>query len=130
MGCNPTILAVHELYIRAFHILNDFPEILSNEDVVKYDGVLKTLLEDHKDVIGSLAQGFKVGGKMMIKLRITSDHSARNARSTSLTAQSSRPSWTGLSPQGTECSLRANHTSVNYILPIQRLILIIIGVSL
>jgi len=59
VGCNPTILAVHELYIRAFHILNDFPEILSNEDVVKYDGVLKTLLEDHKDVIGSLAQGFK-----------------------------------------------------------------------
>ena len=59
VGCNPTILAVHELYIRAFHILNDFPEILSNEDVVKYDLVLKTLLEDHKDVIGSLAQGFK-----------------------------------------------------------------------
>ena len=59
VGCNPTILAVHELYIRAFHILNDFPEILSNEDVLKYDLVLKTLLEDHKDVIGSLAQGFK-----------------------------------------------------------------------
>ena len=62
IGCNPTILAVHELYIRAFHILNDFPEILSNEDVIKYDAVLKTLLEDHKNVIGSLAQGFKVGG--------------------------------------------------------------------
>lgn len=62
IGCNPTILAVHELYIRAFHILNDFPEILSNEDVIKYDAVLKTLLEDHKNVIGSLAQGFKVLG--------------------------------------------------------------------
>ena len=59
VGCNPTILAVHELYIRAFHILNDFPEILSHEDVLKYDQILKTLLEDHKDVIGSLAQGFK-----------------------------------------------------------------------
>jgi len=59
VGCNPTILAVHELYIRAFHILNDFPEILSTEDVIKYDQILKTLLDDHKDVIGSLAQGFK-----------------------------------------------------------------------
>ena len=63
VGCNPTILAVHELYIRAFHILNDFPEIRCNEDVVKYDAILKTLLEDHKDVIGSLAQGFKVREK-------------------------------------------------------------------
>ena len=63
VGCDPTILAVHELYIRAFHILNDFPEIRCNEDVVKYDAILKTLLEDHKDVIGSLAQGFKVREK-------------------------------------------------------------------
>ena len=59
VGCNPTILAVHELYIRAFHILNDFPEILSYEDVLKYDQILKTLLEDHKDVISSLAEGFR-----------------------------------------------------------------------
>ena len=29
VGCNPTILSVHELYIRAFHILNDFPEIVT-----------------------------------------------------------------------------------------------------
>jgi len=59
VGCNPTILSVHELYIRAFHILNDFPEILSYEDVLKYDQILKTLLEDHKDVISSLAEGFR-----------------------------------------------------------------------
>ena len=59
VGCNPTILAVHELYIRAFHILNDFPEILSTEDVIKYDQILKTLLDDHKDVIGTeLVTGF------------------------------------------------------------------------
>ena len=65
LGCNPTILAVHELYIRAFHILNDFPEILSFEDVLKYDQILKTLLEDHKDVIGSLAEGFRECKKHM-----------------------------------------------------------------
>ena len=84
IGCNPTILAVHELYIRAFHILNDFPEILSNEDVIKYDAVLKTLLEDHKNVIGSLAQGFKVRGSDKDN-EIVSDTFVRNARSTFLT---------------------------------------------
>ena len=59
LGCNPTILAVHELYIRAFHILNDFPELLSLADVTKYSQVLKTLLDDHKDVMSSLAEGFR-----------------------------------------------------------------------
>eukprot|EP00092_Neocalanus_flemingeri_P011906 GFUD01012838.1.p1 GENE.GFUD01012838.1~~GFUD01012838.1.p1 ORF type:complete len:458 (+),score=114.33 GFUD01012838.1:79-1452(+) len=59
VGCNPTILSVHELYIRAFHILNDFPEVLSREDVSKYSQVLRSLMEDHRDVISSLAQGFK-----------------------------------------------------------------------
>eukprot|EP00090_Calanus_glacialis_P029236 TRINITY_DN4692_c0_g1_i1.p1 TRINITY_DN4692_c0_g1~~TRINITY_DN4692_c0_g1_i1.p1 ORF type:complete len:453 (-),score=153.19 TRINITY_DN4692_c0_g1_i1:116-1474(-) len=59
VGCNPIILAVHELYIRAFHILNDFPEVLTLEDVNNYSQVLRTLMEDHKEVMGSLAQGFK-----------------------------------------------------------------------
>jgi len=27
VGCNPTILAVNELYIRSFYMLNEFPEI-------------------------------------------------------------------------------------------------------
>ena len=59
IGCNPTILAVHELYIRSFHILNNFPEIESNEDVEKYCQLLRVLLDDHKDVVSQLAQGFK-----------------------------------------------------------------------
>jgi len=63
IGCNPTILAVHELYIRAFHILNDFPEIQSPEDVKQYDAVLRSLLDDHKDVVSRLAQGFKESAK-------------------------------------------------------------------
>ncbi len=32
VGCNPTILGVHELYIRAFNILNNSPQIESVED--------------------------------------------------------------------------------------------------
>ena len=59
VGCNPTILAVHELYIRSFHILNDFPEIKTKEDEERYSEVLKNLLDDHKDVVSQLAQGFK-----------------------------------------------------------------------
>merc|ERR1712112_445232 len=49
----------HELYIRAFHILNDFPELLNLDDVSEYSSILKTLMEDHKDVMATLAQGFR-----------------------------------------------------------------------
>ena len=70
VGCNPSILSVHELYIRAFHILNDFPEILTKADEEKYTMVLRELLDDHKDVIGTLAQGFKESRKH-IKVQCT-----------------------------------------------------------
>jgi len=63
VGCNPTILAVHEMYIRAFHVLNDFPEIKSLEDVEKYDQLLRELLDEHSEVVSSLAQGFKESKK-------------------------------------------------------------------
>jgi len=63
VGCNPTILAVHELYIRSFHILNDFPEIRTQEDEKRYSNLLKELLDDHKDVVSQLAQGFKESRK-------------------------------------------------------------------
>lgn len=59
VGCNPAILAVHELYIRAFHILNDFPEIVTINDEEKYSQLLRELLDDHKDVVSDLAVGFK-----------------------------------------------------------------------
>jgi len=105
VGCNPTILAVHELYIRAFHILNDFPEILSNEDVIKYDHVLKALLEDHKDVIGSLAQGFKECKKHVADDRVISSFLDRTLTSRlgirmlvthHLLLQESKPGFIGL----------------------------------
>ncbi len=59
VGCNPTILAVHELYIRSFHILNEFPEILSVEDEERFSLILRELLDDHKEVVTQLAAGFK-----------------------------------------------------------------------
>jgi len=72
IGCNPSILAVHELYIRAFHILNDFPELLNLDDVSKYSSILKTLMEDHKDVMATLAQGFKDSRKHITDEKIVS----------------------------------------------------------
>ncbi|KAA0186990.1 hypothetical protein HAZT_HAZT003033 [Hyalella azteca] len=48
VGSNPVILGVHELYIRAFNILNSFRPILTDEDEQKYCMKLQELLEDHK----------------------------------------------------------------------------------
>ncbi|KAK7081130.1 hypothetical protein SK128_027956 [Halocaridina rubra] len=59
VGCNPIILGVHELYIRAFNILNGFPPILTSEDEQAYSRRLSQLLDDHKDVVTNLAAGFR-----------------------------------------------------------------------
>jgi len=59
VGCNPTILAVHELYIGSFHLLNNVPEIVTKEDEERFSNLLRKLLDDHKDVVQQLAAGFK-----------------------------------------------------------------------
>ncbi|XP_064593751.1 branched-chain alpha-ketoacid dehydrogenase kinase isoform X2 [Zonotrichia leucophrys gambelii] len=59
IGCNPTILHVHELYIRAFQKLSDFPPIQSHSDESQYCALLRQLLEDHKDVVTLLAEGLR-----------------------------------------------------------------------
>lgn len=59
IGCNPVILGVHELYLRAFNILNNFEKITNDDDERKYSVILQELLEDHKDVVSNLAQGFR-----------------------------------------------------------------------
>uniref|UniRef100_A0A8B9ZAG4 Protein-serine/threonine kinase n=1 Tax=Buteo japonicus TaxID=224669 RepID=A0A8B9ZAG4_9AVES len=51
IGCNPTILHVHELYIRAFQKLSEFPPIQAQGDEARYCALLRQLLEDHKDVV-------------------------------------------------------------------------------
>jgi len=65
VGCNPTILSVHELYIRAFNILSQFPPILDAEDEHQFCQLLRSLLDDHKDVVTHLAAGFKECKKYM-----------------------------------------------------------------
>jgi [3-methyl-2-oxobutanoate dehydrogenase (acetyl-transferring)] kinase len=63
VGCNPTILSVHEQYIRSFHILNDFPAIETPEQEEEFAEILKALLDEHKNVVSNLAQGFKEARK-------------------------------------------------------------------
>ncbi|ELT93703.1 hypothetical protein CAPTEDRAFT_160347 [Capitella teleta] len=59
VGCNPTMLAIHELYIRAFHVLTEFPPITDFDIEARYCQMLRQLLEDHSDVVTMLAEGFK-----------------------------------------------------------------------
>ncbi|XP_068226584.1 branched-chain alpha-ketoacid dehydrogenase kinase-like [Palaemon carinicauda] len=59
VGCNPIILGVHELYIRAFNILNGYAPIVTLEDEQSYSRRLYQLLDDHKDVVTNLAAGFR-----------------------------------------------------------------------
>lgn len=63
IGCNPTILHVHELYIRAFQKLSEFPPITDNEMENRYCKLLRQLLDDHKDVVTLLAEGLRESRK-------------------------------------------------------------------
>lgn len=58
IGCNPSIFAVHELYIRAFNLISDFPAITNLDHEAKFTQMLTTLLDEHKDVVSMLADGF------------------------------------------------------------------------
>ncbi|XP_064425486.1 3-methyl-2-oxobutanoate dehydrogenase [lipoamide] kinase, mitochondrial isoform X2 [Latimeria chalumnae] len=66
IGCNPTILQVHEMYIRAFHKLSEFPPITNREVEAQYCKLLKQLLDDHKDVVTLLAEGFRESRKHIL----------------------------------------------------------------
>lgn len=59
VGCNRTILQVHEMYIRAFHMTNDFPPIHNLDDEQKFSRLLRQLLDDHRNVVTLLAEGFR-----------------------------------------------------------------------
>lgn len=65
LGCNPTILQVHELYIRAFQKLTEFPSIKDGEIEGQYCRLLQQLLDDHRDVVTLLAEGFRESRKYL-----------------------------------------------------------------
>lgn len=51
------------MYIRAFHILNDFPPIQDMKDEAEFSQILQNLLEDFSQVVTQLAEGFKASRK-------------------------------------------------------------------
>ncbi|RWS25856.1 dehydrogenase kinase-like protein [Leptotrombidium deliense] len=59
VGCNPTILAVHELYIKAYYTACESCAITDLDSEQKYAKMLHQLLNDHKDVVTQLAEGFR-----------------------------------------------------------------------
>ncbi|KAG9508910.1 [3-methyl-2-oxobutanoate dehydrogenase [lipoamide]] kinase, mitochondrial [Fragariocoptes setiger] len=59
VGCDSKISYVHDLYIRAFHLLSSFPQITDKESRKAYARMLRQLLDDHKDVVSLLAEGFR-----------------------------------------------------------------------
>ncbi|XP_078600109.1 branched-chain alpha-ketoacid dehydrogenase kinase-like isoform X1 [Branchiostoma floridae x Branchiostoma japonicum] len=70
VGCNPTILHVHELYIRSFHLLSEFPPVEDFESEEKYTKLVKDLLDDHKDVVTLLAEGFRESRKHIKEYKV------------------------------------------------------------
>ncbi|KAL3856503.1 hypothetical protein ACJMK2_011254 [Sinanodonta woodiana] len=58
VGCHPTIIQVHEMYIRAFHLLSEFPHIQDLELEEQYSRLLHNLLDDFRDVLTLMAEGF------------------------------------------------------------------------
>jgi [3-methyl-2-oxobutanoate dehydrogenase (acetyl-transferring)] kinase len=58
VGCHPSLLAVHELYIRAFHLVSQIPPITDADGELKFSQAVSKLLEDHREVVTMLAEGF------------------------------------------------------------------------
>ncbi|XP_043942300.1 3-methyl-2-oxobutanoate dehydrogenase [lipoamide] kinase, mitochondrial-like isoform X2 [Protopterus annectens] len=54
---------LHELYIRAFHKLSEFPPITDHEIENQYCKLVRQLLDDHKDIVTQLAEGFRESRK-------------------------------------------------------------------
>lgn len=59
VGCNPTILAVHEMYIKSFYMLSEYPPIKDRKAEIGYSDLLRELLDEHKNVVSMLAEGFR-----------------------------------------------------------------------
>lgn len=53
------------MYIRAFHLVNDFPPIQDLKDEAEFSLMINNLLEDFKYVVTQLADGFKACRKHM-----------------------------------------------------------------
>jgi len=105
VGCNPNILGVHELYIRAFNILHNYDEIQTAEQERQFSVKLQELLEDHKDVTSRLAEGFRECQRHIkdeplvakfLDTTLTSRLSIRMLAQHHLTLRANKPNYVGI----------------------------------
>lgn len=59
IGCNPTILSLHDMYIHSFKVVSQVPPIETAKDENEFSKKLRILLDDHSQVLHMLARGFK-----------------------------------------------------------------------
>ncbi|XP_046841642.1 3-methyl-2-oxobutanoate dehydrogenase [lipoamide] kinase, mitochondrial-like [Xenia sp. Carnegie-2017] len=59
VAVNPDISDTYELYIRSFNLLSGQPKIKDLPSERKFSKMVKTLLNNHRHVVTSLARGFK-----------------------------------------------------------------------
>lgn len=57
VGCQPLLLAVHELYIEAFHRVTQIPPVVDAKGELKFSQAVSELLEDHREIVTMLAEG-------------------------------------------------------------------------
>jgi hypothetical protein len=56
-GANPTLLSLHERYLKLFERLAHYPKIKTNEDEQKFAELINVFVQQNNDVIGLLSTG-------------------------------------------------------------------------
>ncbi|XP_065197120.1 branched-chain alpha-ketoacid dehydrogenase kinase-like [Sycon ciliatum] len=59
VGLNPHVSSVHQLYVVSFRALTAVQPIVTESEEVAYSKLLRVLLDNHEDVVTTLAHGFR-----------------------------------------------------------------------
>lgn len=66
LSSNPSLLSLHERYIKALYKLHKFPKVKTIEIDRQFCLFIQTLLEDYKDVVNTLADGLYCARKHIV----------------------------------------------------------------
>jgi len=72
-GVNPTLLSLHERYLKLFEKLVHFPQIKTNEDEKKFFDLINLFVIQNNDVIGLLSTGCSEAQKYFKSYKIMND---------------------------------------------------------
>ena len=72
-GVNPTLLSVHERYLKSFEILAQFSSIKTLQDEEKFFDLVNRFVNDNNDVIGLLSNGCKEAQKYFKSYEVLSN---------------------------------------------------------